>query len=204
MNCNNNSNNDNNDDDDDFFIWRSTRDLISVPAPLDACTALQLSSHYGLLLFHWRRPGPLAASDICFQLLVFKPGVLYYVRYKKTNNNNDDDKVTWVLNHSLAVFDPWRIKLHEPGLVRRVGETAHANLSTQYALPRSLAAWVDAIFMNNEVFAWNGHVANWWRLMIHCQSVPSQRLTAQLSIGRRDDTESMVTKLSPFCGYNMM
>jgi len=47
-------------------------------------------------------------------------------------------------------------------------------ISTQYALPRSPAAQLDAIFMNNEVFAWNG-VANWWRLMIYCQSV--QRAT---------------------------
>jgi len=34
----------------DFFIWRFTRDLISVPAPLNAHTALQLCSDYGLLL----------------------------------------------------------------------------------------------------------------------------------------------------------
>jgi len=34
----------------DFFIWRFTRDLISVPAPLKAYTALQLCSDYGLLL----------------------------------------------------------------------------------------------------------------------------------------------------------
>jgi len=35
----------------DLFIWRFTRDLISVPAPLNAYTALQLCSDYGLLLF---------------------------------------------------------------------------------------------------------------------------------------------------------
>ena len=33
-------------------IWRSTRDLVSIPAPLDDCTALRLSPHYGFLLFH--------------------------------------------------------------------------------------------------------------------------------------------------------
>jgi len=49
-----------------FFIWRFTRNLISVPAPLDDYTALQLYSDYGLLLFLCRRPGPLATSDICF------------------------------------------------------------------------------------------------------------------------------------------
>ena len=27
---------------------------------------LQLNSHYGFILFHRRRPGPLATSDICF------------------------------------------------------------------------------------------------------------------------------------------
>ena len=30
--------------------WRSTRDLFSVPVPLNAYTALQLCSDYGLLL----------------------------------------------------------------------------------------------------------------------------------------------------------
>ena len=50
----------------DFFIWRFTRYLIFVPAPLNAYTALQLCSDYGLLLLLWRRPGPIATSDICF------------------------------------------------------------------------------------------------------------------------------------------
>ena len=50
----------------DFFIWRFSRDFISVPAPLNAHTALQLCSDYGLLLLLWRRPGPLATSDVCF------------------------------------------------------------------------------------------------------------------------------------------
>jgi len=50
----------------DFFIRRSTRDLVSVPAPLNAYTALQLRFDNGLLLFRWRRPWPLATSDICF------------------------------------------------------------------------------------------------------------------------------------------
>jgi len=50
----------------DFFIWWFTRDLISVPAPLNAYTALQLCSDYGLLLLLWRRPRPLATSGICF------------------------------------------------------------------------------------------------------------------------------------------
>jgi len=39
--------------------------------------ALQLCSDYGLLFLR-RRPGPLATSDICFQLLVFNPGVYAY------------------------------------------------------------------------------------------------------------------------------
>jgi len=34
----------------DFFIWRFTRDLISVPAPLNAHSVRQLCSDYGLLL----------------------------------------------------------------------------------------------------------------------------------------------------------
>ena len=34
----------------DFFIWRFKRDLVSVPAPLNAHTALQLCLDYGLLL----------------------------------------------------------------------------------------------------------------------------------------------------------
>ena len=49
----------------DLLIWRFTRDLISVPAPLNAHTALQLCSDYGLLLLLWRRPAPLATGDIC-------------------------------------------------------------------------------------------------------------------------------------------
>ena len=36
------------------------------PAHLNAHTALQLCSDYGFLLLLWRRPGPLASSDICF------------------------------------------------------------------------------------------------------------------------------------------
>jgi len=43
-----------------------SRDLISISAPFDYCSALQLSLHYGFLLRHRRRPGPLATSDICF------------------------------------------------------------------------------------------------------------------------------------------
>ena len=35
-----------------IIIWRFTRDLISVPAPLDDYTAHILCSHYGFLLFH--------------------------------------------------------------------------------------------------------------------------------------------------------
>ena len=50
----------------DFLIWRFSQDLISAPAPLNAHTVLQLCSDYGLLLLLWRRPGPLATSDICF------------------------------------------------------------------------------------------------------------------------------------------
>jgi len=34
--------------------------------PLDDYTALQLSFHYGFILFHWRRLGPLATSDNLF------------------------------------------------------------------------------------------------------------------------------------------
>jgi len=34
-----------------FFIRRSTRDLVSVPAPLNAYTALQLCFDHGLILF---------------------------------------------------------------------------------------------------------------------------------------------------------
>jgi len=45
---------------------RFTRDLVSVPAPLNAYTALQLCFDHGLHLFRWRRPGPLATRDICF------------------------------------------------------------------------------------------------------------------------------------------
>jgi len=33
----------------EFLIWRSMRDFLSIPAPLSDCTALQLSSHCGLL-----------------------------------------------------------------------------------------------------------------------------------------------------------
>ena len=60
--CNNNNNNNM----VDFFIWRFTRDLISVPVPLNAHTTLQLCSDYGFLLLLWRRPGPVATRDICF------------------------------------------------------------------------------------------------------------------------------------------
>ena len=45
---------------------RFTRDLVSVPAPLNAYTALQLCFDHRLHLFRWRRPGPLATRDICF------------------------------------------------------------------------------------------------------------------------------------------
>ena len=50
----------------ELVIRRSTRDHVSIPAPVGDCTPLQLSPHYGFLPFHWRRSGPLAASDICF------------------------------------------------------------------------------------------------------------------------------------------
>ena len=50
---------------------------------------IQHWSHYGFLLLHWQRSGPLAASDICFWLPVFNPMDLYYLEYK--NNNDDDD-----------------------------------------------------------------------------------------------------------------
>ena len=45
------NNNNNNNNTNVFFIRRSTRDLVSVPVPLNAYTALQLCFDHGLLLF---------------------------------------------------------------------------------------------------------------------------------------------------------
>jgi len=45
----------NNDNNKGSLSAEITRDHISVPAPLDACTALQLCSHYGFLLFLYSR-----------------------------------------------------------------------------------------------------------------------------------------------------
>ena len=63
----------------DFFIWRFSRDLISVPTPLNAYTALQLCSDYGLLLLLWRRPGPLATN--CGVARNFRQGVRQSVAF---------------------------------------------------------------------------------------------------------------------------
>jgi len=57
----------------ELVIWRSTPDLVSIPAPLDDCTALQLSPYHRFLLFHWRRSWSLAASDIFAFIFFFNP-----------------------------------------------------------------------------------------------------------------------------------
>ena len=52
-----------------YLAWRGSgrrAEIIIIIIIIDDCTALQLSPHYGFILFHWRSSGPLAASDICF------------------------------------------------------------------------------------------------------------------------------------------
>jgi len=70
----------------EFLIWRCVISFLFQRLSM-IVTALQLNSHYIFFLFHWRRSGPIASSDICFfascLLLVWTPVDLYYPGYKK-------------------------------------------------------------------------------------------------------------------------